>query len=306
MLEFKGKVPYVFTVDENEQVAKVIEQLTVRNALVNGWLSTEPFEPFDEFQINCFHCDKPIVDKLWLVEVNGKPSDVSWKEHRIEFPAGKTIRYFYDDACFSKIELLADMKRSYDGLRDTNLESSVLDYIFSNQNVEHEDIFFIKMLTKMASYIMESDRPLLNGMLPRVVEYNLTGARKCDEDIAKKVFTTENLDNMKCHFYRHAAETLEQEFQESNSTNSIDAAIDYFRQSERLASDLIFKIHSLVGAAKLGYIALCWTGELRYHELVTSIYRDLENLLQSGPRLDNMKDYVSRMRESFESIGKRK
>lgn len=80
----------------------------------------------------------------------------------------------------------------------------VLEYLRTNQSIEHEDIFFIKTFTKVAKHIFKAEPDCFDGLIERFYDYHLQGIIKIQNK--SNWPSHEKMHVMRAHMHGHAAD----------------------------------------------------------------------------------------------------
>lgn len=80
----------------------------------------------------------------------------------------------------SDLATLLQQEYNTEGPVSDECREKTIEYITSNIKVEHEDVIFIKHLTKIASIIIKNGDLSLKKYLERIYKYNLAGIKKIE------------------------------------------------------------------------------------------------------------------------------
>lgn len=174
------------------------------------------------------------------------------------------------------------IKAEYDGeisLSEKCKTAAVL-YIRENETVAHEDVIFIKRLTKIASRILAEDSFSLDGLLTRLFEFNLQGIEKVEQGNMDG-YSLNNIKSIHSHFYSHAANIAKYIFY---NTDDIEWAKKWYDCSEKSAilSEEIYPEHSgnaYVFTGNAANILFEHTGDVMWAEKAYDYFENVVFLL---------------------------
>ena len=96
------------------------------------------------------------------------------------------------------------LSENYDRLTSPECKIKTLEYLSANAGVLHEDLVFVKHLTKVIHHILESSPGELDAFTERIFRYNEEGIQLAREKGGH--LSQNNLKSMESHFHAYAAD----------------------------------------------------------------------------------------------------
>ena len=99
------------------------------------------------------------------------------------------------------------LSENYGFLHSDECKQQVIEYVKDNKSIAHEEIIFIKSLTKVAEHILESDPGSLDGLLQRIYDFHIEGIMKIQSESGNggSNYAKEHMTLMRSHLHTHAA-----------------------------------------------------------------------------------------------------
>ncbi|MAG20276.1 hypothetical protein CL618_02485 [archaeon] len=187
------------------------------------------------------------------------------------------------------------LDENYDGIVDVSCIYPVIEYVRTHEDVEDEEVVFIKRLTKVCSHIIRRNKFNEND-LKRIYGFNLTGAEKI-----RRIYEEKRRLVWASHFLGHAADAAINLFKKGGKSEWCEKAYKCREDSSKLSEDdaYISFCYGFMGESAEAMFEITGKDEWKNEALrCYTLFLDY-NRRNFDPR---MEETVSRVKDEFSKL----